>query len=356
VSQTQVATPVEPAEELHSILLAHYRFQFLSAGFESGLFATLAEHPGIGRAEIARLVGLQEQPARILLLGATAFGFVHKDGDGYRNSALVAPLTGSAEQIPAALIPYHQHITYRAMGWFWESLKADTNLGLKKEFGESSTTLYERIASDPSLETAFHNAMGSFSAMASEQLVRTLDLSSYTHVLDVGGGGAINATNIARTWPHLQITIIDLPTVAKSANERLAAAGLDDRVRAVGLDAFNDEFPTGADCVLFSHFLEIWSVERIRKLLQKASRAVGAGAGIFIVTPAQEDDETGPVHAAELSAYFHAVASGEGMVYTPGEYEEWLSEAGFEPTGRTHVGKEFDHLAISGVKKGEAPS
>ncbi|WP_202919300.1 methyltransferase [Saccharothrix deserti] len=348
----QASTQASPAEELHSILLAHYRFQSLSAGFESGLFEALAEKPGMTKAEIGQKLGLAEQPTRILMLCVTAFGLVRKDGDGYENTAVVEPLTGGKDPVAAALVPYHQHITYKTMGWFWESLKADTNVGLKKVFGEESTTLYERIAVDPVLESAFHNAMGAFSATSSTELVKTLDLSSYTHMLDIGGGRAINATNIARRWPHLQITIIDLPSVAKTANERLAAAGLDDRVRAVGLDAFSDEFPTGADCVLFSHFLEIWSAEGIRKLLQKASRAVGDGAGIFIVTPFQDDDETGPAHAAELSAYFHAVASGEGMVYTPREYEEWMSEAGFTPTGRTPVGELINHIAISGVKGG----
>lgn len=345
-------TQAGPAEELHEILLAHYRFQFLSAGFESGLFEALAEKPGLKKAEIAEKLGLAEQPARILLLGLTAFGLVRKDGDGYTNTAIVEPLTGDKDPVAKALVPYHQHITYKTMGWFWESLKADTNLGLKKVFGEESTTLYERIAVDPTLESAFHNAMGAFSATSSAELVKTLDLSPYTHVLDIGGGRAINATNIARRWPHLKITIIDLPTVAATANERLKAAGLDDRVKAVGLDAFSDEFPTGADCVLYSHFLEIWSGEQIRKLLQKASRAVGDGAGIFIVTPLQDDDETGPAHAAELSAYFHAVASGEGMVYTPKEYEEWLAEAGFKPTGRLPIGQLINHIAIYGVKGG----
>ncbi|KAA2262744.1 methyltransferase domain-containing protein [Solihabitans fulvus] len=332
--------------------MAHYRFQFLSAGFESGLFEALAKQPGMTKAEIGAKLGLAEQPTRVLLLGLTAFGLTSKAGDAYRNTAVVTPLTGDNDPIAAALVPYHQHITYKTMGWFWESLKANTNVGLKKVFGDESTTLYERIAADPTLESAFHNAMGAFSAMSSTELVKTLDFSSYTHVLDIGGGRAINATNIARRWPHLRITILDLPTVAKTANERLVAAGLDDRVKAVGLDAFSDEFPTGADCVLFSHFLEIWSEERIRKLLQKASRAVGDGAGIFVVTPLQDDDETGPQHAAELSAYFHAVASGEGMVYTPREYEEWMSEAGFRPAGRTPVGELINHIAISGVKGG----
>lgn len=43
----------------------------------------------------------------------------------------------------------------------------------------------------------------------------------------------------------------------------------------------------------------------------------------------QEDDETGPLTAALGSPYFLAVATGEGMLYTWGEYESWR-EAGFQ--------------------------
>ncbi|WP_026416401.1 methyltransferase [Actinomadura oligospora] len=354
MTQTQVSQ-VDPQDELRAIYVAHYRFQYLSAAFEFGLFSVLAEAPGLTRAEIAGRLGLEEQPARILLLGLTAFGLVRKDGDRYSNSAITEPLASNTDQVPAAFIPYHQHITYRSMGWFHESLKKNTNVGLHREFGDDATTLYARLATDPGLERAFHNAMGGFSQKVSDELAATLDLSSYAHVLDVGGGTAVNATKLARRWPHLRVTILDLPTVAEEANARSASAGLGDRVRAIGLDAFGDEFPEGDyDCVLFAHFLEIWSVDRIRAVVGKAARAAGPNAGMFVVTPFQDDAETGPQHAAELSAYFHAVASGEGMVYTPKEYESWMSEAGFRPAGRAYVNNLVDHIVISGVKSGDA--
>jgi hypothetical protein len=121
----------------------------------------------------------------------------------------------------------------------------------------------------------------------------------------VGGGAAINVTNLAGIWPHLSVTIADLPTVAESARKKIAETGLEERVRTAELDASQDEFPRGHDVVLFAHFLEI-------------------------------------------SAYFHAVASGEGMVYTCREYESWFREADLEPTGRVMLGP--DTVVICGRK------
>lgn len=338
--------PIEA--ELRGLYKAHYRFQFLSAAFQLGLFALMEKEPGLTVREIAARLGLREQPTRILLLGCTVFSLLRKDGDGYHNTPLSKPLSANFDEAPAANILWEQQGTYRAMAWFSESLKEDTNVGLRHAVPGTAPTLYGRLAENPELEAVFHTMMSSVSRLVGTELGEKLDLSECTHLLDIGGGTAINAFHLAARWPELRITIADLPSVATAANEKIKKLGLTDRVRAVSLDAFNDEFPGGCDGVLFAHFLEIWSPERIRELLAKAARALPSGGGIHVVTPRQDDDGTGPERAALLSAYFHAIASGEGMVYTGAEYEEWFRAAGFEPTGRLPIGA--DTVVITGRK------
>ncbi len=351
MSHTSMDPQANPIEPLRELFHAHYRFQYLSAAFQFGLFALLGREPGLTRADIAERLEIEHQPARILLLGCTSAGLLSKDGDRYFNTPVSEPLAGKFDDVPAAFVPWEQHVNYRPMAWFYESLKENTNVGLQREIPGESPTLYGRLALDTKLETTFHNMMGSVSRLAAKELVQQLDLSKYTHLLDVGGGTAVNATYLARRWPNLRVTIVELSTIAETANVKIASLGLEDRVRAVGLDAFSDEFPRGCDAVLFGHFLEIWSIERNKALVAKAARAVEPGAGIFVVTPGVNDDETGPDLAATLSAYLLTVSSGEGMVYTCAEHEEWFSEAGFEPTGRLYVGGPLGDVVICGVKR-----
>lgn len=339
-----------PSETLRSLFFGHYRFQYLSAAFELGLFTTLSREPGLTRGEIAQRLELDEQPARILLLGCASVGLVRKDGTRYFLTPVSEPLTKNLDEVPAVSVPWQQHVNYRPMAWFFEALRENTNVGLRRELPGDSPDLYGRLALDPRLETIFHNMMGSVSRLVSTELVDRLDLSRYNHILDIGGGTAINATNFARRWPHLRITIADLPTVVDKANARIAEHGLADRVTAVGRGAFDDEFPTGADCVFFGHFLEIWSAEQIKALLAKASRAVDPGAGLIVTALVQNDEETGPAAAASLSAYILTIASGTGMVRTPAEYERWFTETGFEPAERIAVGPLGD-AAITGTRK-----
>ncbi|MFB6441245.1 methyltransferase [Streptomyces sp. NPDC056411] len=328
---------------------AHYHFQFLSAAFRFGLFDILEKDPGLTLTDIATRLGLEQQPARILLLGCTATGLVRKEGDGYHNTELTQPLGARPDQVPATFIPWETHGIYRAVSWLYESLKENDNIGLQREIPGTAPTLYGRLAENPELEGVFHTMMSAVSRLVAEDVAAEVDMSEYRHLLDVGGGAAMNAVHLARFWTDLEITIGDLPSIAPLANEKIAELGLADRVRAVGLDAFHDEFPVGHDAVLFAHFLEIWSSERVRGLLTKASRALPSGGGVFVVTPYQNDDETGPERSAYLSAYFHTVASGEGMVYTPKEYEQWFDEAGIDPVKRVLLGP--DTVVICGRKR-----
>jgi ubiquinone/menaquinone biosynthesis C-methylase UbiE len=346
----EMAPTPRPIEvELRPLYKAHYRFQFLSAAFQFGLFTVLEQEPGLALPEIAVRIGLNEQPARILLLGCTTIGLLRKEGDGYHNTPLTRPLAANPDESPATFIPWEHQGIYRAMSWFPEALKSDTNVGLQREIPGTGQTLYERLANHPGLESVFHVMMASVSRLVGEELEQKLDLSGYRHLLDIGGGTAVNAARLTARWPELRVTIADLPSVAASATAAIKKLGLSDRVTAVSLDAFRDEFPAGCDAVMFAHFLEIWSAERIRSLLAKASRALASGGGIFVVTPYQNDDGTGPDRAAYLSAYFHTIASGEGMVYTCGEYERWFAEAGFEPVGRVPLGA--DTVMVCGRKR-----
>jgi ubiquinone/menaquinone biosynthesis C-methylase UbiE len=332
-------------DELWKLVYTSFRFPFLHAALRLKLFALLKERPGSTLDEITDALGLEERAGHVLMLGCSAFELVRKDGDGYYNTPATDIVAGDPDDFMPVIIRYTHEMLYRPVGWLYESLVNNENLGLHRELlaGSSATTLYELLAEDKNLEKVFTAMMEHQSRSVVEDFVNAVDFSSYRHVLDVGGGTGTNAIGFAQRWPHLQATILELPNVAQMANDRIAEAGLSERVRAVGTDVMNDEFPTSAhhDCVVFSRFLEIWSPEQVRALFEKSYRALEPGGHLVIVACAQDDDETGPAHAAFMSAYVQTVASPEGRIYTPREFEQWYTEAGFEAMDRQYPGR-FD--------------
>ncbi|MFF8594419.1 methyltransferase [Streptomyces sp. NPDC015220] len=330
-------------DELWELVYTSFRFPFLHAALRAGLFTLLKERPGSTLDKITDELGLEERAGHVLLLGCCAFGLVRKEGDGYHNTAATDLAAGDPDAFMPVIIRYTHEMLYRPMGWLYESLVDNENLGLHRELlaGSSATTLYERLAEDENLEKVFTAMMEHQSRSVVEDLINAVDFSSYHHVLDVGGGTGTNAIGFAQRWPHLRATILELPNVAKMADDLIAEAGLSERVRAVGADVMRDEFPTSHDCVVFSRFLEIWSPEQVRALFAKTYRALEPGGHLVIVACAQDDDETGPAHAAFMSAYVQTVASPEGRIYTPRDLEQWYTEAGFEPMDRQYPGR-FD--------------
>jgi len=341
--------PEPPIEQIYPLLGGQIYFQTLSAAVQFDLFTQLNRDPGLTCEAISARLGIQEKPARILLLGCTTLGLLRKTGATYANSRLADRfLVRGAPGNIVAVVEWQHFINYRAMYHFYDSLKANANLGLA-EFDGSEPTLYERLAHHPELERIFQDAMQGISVQANAMLARYVDLSHVRRLVDVGGGNGTNAMALARQFPKLHATVFDAPSVCQIARSNVTSAGMSERVDAVAGDCFDDDFPAGVDCILFCHFFTIWSEDKNRYLLRKAYDALAPGGSVIVFNMMQSNDESGPLTAAMGSPYFLTLATGEGMLYTWREYETWMREAGFGIVRTQKLPR--DHGAIIGVKQ-----
>ena len=350
MSEQTPANAADPQEldHLFMILGGHIYFQTLSAAVRFDLFGLLKREGELTRSEIAEQLGIEEQPARILLLGCTTLKLICKAGSHYSNTDLANRYLVRDEPNSMVPIALWQHfINYRPMSHFYDAIKANQNVGLD-EFEGQGDTLYQRLAHSPRLEKIFQDAMESISVQANVLLAEHVDFAGVTHLLDVGGGNSANIQTLANKYPDLRATVFDSPSVCQIALKSIEAAGMSDRLNAVTGDCFRDAFPTDADCILFSHFFTIWSEENNRMLLEKSYAALPPGGRVIVFNMMQWDDENGPLSAAWGSPYFLTLATGEGMLYTAGDYEQWLRDAGFTSVSRQTL--PVDHAAIIGVK------
>lgn len=330
------------------ILGGHIFFQTLSAAAELDLFNILAKHPGLTRQEIAEKLGVQEKPVRILLLGCMALELVQKKVDKYYNSRLAKMLlTNESSQNILSVIKWQHHINYKALFHFFEAIKANKNVGLE-EFAGAEATLYERLAHNPRLEKIFQDAMEDISIQANKYLKEYLDLSSMKFLVDVGGGNGKNIIALAKKYPHLKAAVFDSPSVCEIARENIQKSGLANRLSAIVGNCFVDPFPKEADCLMFAHFFTIWSESNNYRLLRKCFESLPEGGSVILFNMMQSNRENGPLSAAMGSPYFLTLASGEGMIYTWKEYEQWMREAGFSQVKKIEL--PTDHGIIIGVK------
>ncbi|MFI7086685.1 3-hydroxy-D-kynurenine methyltransferase AcmI [Streptomyces anulatus] len=337
-------------EDLVRILFGSSAFQMLNAGCNLGLFALLDARPDLDPEEIGRELGLEARPVQILLLGTTSLGLTVRQDGRYRNAALLGGMIADGTwEIMEDLVAYEEQIVRPAEVDFTESLRANTNVGLRRIEG-TGTDLYHRLCANPELEQLFYRCMRSWSRLSNPILVEQADLTGVRRVLDVGGGDGVNAIALALANPGVEFTVLDLPGTVGIARKKIAENGLTDRITVLAADIFTDTYPSGHDCVLFANQLVIWSPEENLTLLRKAHRALPDGGRVLVFNAMSDDSGDGPLYAALDNVYFATLPAASSTIYPWGQYEEWFTAAGFTGFQRLPGGRWTPHGVISAVK------
>ncbi|GAA1927030.1 methyltransferase [Streptantibioticus ferralitis] len=342
--------PPLSTDGLVQILFGSSAFQMLNAGCNLGLFALLDRQPDLTPEEIGRELGLEARPVQVLLLGTTALRLTARHSGRYRNAELLTGMFADGTwEIMEDLVAYEEQIVRPAEVDFTESLRANTNVGLRRIKG-TGTDLYHRLSADPDLEQLFYRCMRSWSRLSNPILVEKADLTAVRRVLDVGGGDGVNAIALAQADPGAEFTILDLPGTVEIARRKIAEQGLADRITVQAADIFADTYPSGHDCVLFANQLVIWSPEENLALLRKAHQALPDGGRVVVFNAMSDDSGEGPLYAALDNVYFATLPAASSTIYRWGQYEEWFAAAGFAKVERLPGGRWTPHGVISAVK------
>ena len=343
------SVPISDADYLRIIIHGHTAFELLRTGLEFGLFDKLEEAGGLTRAEVAEALGVDEQPARVLLLGLASLLLLEKDGDKFVNAPIVSrKLLSGGERFLGPLVDMQAKVINASMVDLADAIRQNTNVGLRHVDGPGPT-LYSRLTAHPELQQVFYDNMGDASAKAFAQFLDNYDCSHIKHAIDVGGGDGTNSIELAKRYPELEVTVFDQESVTKIAANRIEDPDLRKRVHFHPGDMFDDKLPEGADAILFFHIFEIWSLERNTALLRKFYDALPEGGVVLVYNFVCADDDTGSLSAGLISPYFLTLASGEGMAYSAADMEESVLAAGFSRVERfEEMG--FSHSLVVGHK------
>lgn len=300
-------------------------FKTLAVGVEFGLFTRLAGGRTVTVAEAAAEFGLDERPADLLLSASASLGLLEKAGDGYRNSALAEQfLVEGRPYYFGAQVRYSDLRTYLPWHRVGEALRGNRPLTWDPQQQDS---LFD--TTDPELVAQFWDAMFATSRFTARALADAYDFGAHRRLLDVGGGAGAFPIEFCLRLPELRATILDLPHVCVRAGERIAEAGLTDRIGTVAGDFLADPaLPDGHDVILLSMILHDWDEPTNRALLARCHDALPPGGVIVISELLLNDERTGPPEAALMGMNMLVETEG-GKNYSGAEYRRWLTDAGF---------------------------
>ncbi len=215
----------------------------------------------------------------------------------------------------------------------WKELEYCVRTGepaFRKESPDADA--FSQMAKDPAATAIFDKAMATFAPITSAAVAAAYDFSVFRTVVDVGGGNGALLIGILKASPNLCGIVFDQPHAAKSATEKIAAAGLSSRCDAVGGDFFK-EVPSGANAYVVKHVIHDWNDERAIAILKNCHRAMGPKGKLLIV------EGVYPAHIDQSDLSRGAAANDVNMLVNTGgrqrsetEFRNLYNASGFKLT------------------------
>jgi precorrin-6B methylase 2 len=303
--------------ELVNLTLGAWRAQVLYTGVRLRLFEALASKPQ-SAAELAQATGLAPRSLERWLIAARSMKLIDCDGPRYTNGETV-----SRTLVPGR--PAYVGNWVRLMAqWYrpWGLLDQAVATG------ECVEDPLLHLGENEEYTADFIRGMHDYANYRGADVLRHLDLSGRSRLIDVGGGPGTYAIMFCRAYPNLNSTVFDLPDVLKIAAQYVAEAGLTNRVSLAPGNYYHDELGEGYDVAFLSDMLHQEDAATGRMLLQKAYRALKPGGQVVVQAMFLNDDNSGPEWPALHNLLMLLIYRG-GKAYSVAETAPWLTAAGF---------------------------
>ncbi|WP_333711862.1 methyltransferase [Yoonia sp.] len=182
-------------------------------------------------------------------------------------------------------------------------------------------------ATNPETSAQYSQLMADSQVLVAEDTLAMVDFRRANHVLDVGGGTGAFLGALRQAHPQLELTLFDLPQVARVAEARFLAASLAKTVNIVPGSFRDDPLPKGADTITLVRVLYDHSDETVAALLRSAFDALPAGGRIIVSEPMTGGDA--PQRAGDAYFALYCMAMRTGKARSPAEITTLLEGAGF---------------------------
>lgn len=309
------------ATAIHALGLGFMAARTLHVALEFDVFTRLSGAPQT-LGQVASSAGLAERAAGRLLRACVALGLVQVEAGLYANTPMSDKyLVRGRPTYIGSYVQLFDDVAYHRWGQMGHALRHNRPV-------EDLDHPYRYFETEMEDAHSFLSAQHDGSNSLGYALARRFDFSSFSCLLDLGGGAGTYTIEILKRNPHLKAIIFDFPTVCDMAERALQAAGLADRTSTVGGDYERDPLPTGPDVVLWSGNLHASSPQRCRDILMKLRGLLPAHGTILIHDYLLDDDGTGPLIPALLALHMTLV-SEYGQVYSSAELRDLLTQTGF---------------------------
>jgi len=266
-------------------------------------------------SDVAKKIGGDQRAVTMLLDALVAMNLLEKMQNRYGNSAAGRNfLSRESPRYMGHIIMHHHHLVES-----WHQLDRAVLLG-KPVRARASVSSEE-------WRESFLMGMFNLAMNLAPQVSAKVDLSSRSHLLDLGGGPGTYAIHFCRANSHLKATVLDLPTTRPFAEKTIAKFGMDDRIRYLEGDYLEQDIPGSYDVAWLSQILHGEGPDECRSIIKKTVAALEPGGLIMVHEFILNDSMDGPLFPALFSLNM-LLGTTSGQSYSEKQITEMLADAG----------------------------
>ena len=303
---------------------------FLSAA-ELDLFTLLTPAP-LPIREVESRIGADRRGLTILLDALSATGLLDKRGEAYQCVPSVSRFLSA--DAPDSILPMVLH-----MAGLWRRWSNLTDIVRGTQASGQGTAALRNVDE----LRAFIGAMDVIAKPLAPRIVADVRPGPSRHLLDVGGASGTYTIAFLQAAAGMRATLFDRPEVIEIARQRLAKAGVLDRVTLVPGDFYRDQLPPGHDLAFISAIIHQNSLDQNVSLFGNVFQSLDRGGRAVIRDHVMEPDGTRPKEGA-LFAVNMLVSTAGGKTYTYEEIRACLERAGFIKVRLLQKGEHMDAL------------
>ncbi len=209
-----------------------------------------------------------------------------------------------------------------------ESFLSETPFGIKEIFKEAKT-IYPYISKLPDkMKKSWYEFDHYYSDNCFDIIYKMI--TPISKITDIGGNTGKFEKVVLKNNPNQDILMVDLPEnieIIKNDPELSNCSFF-----ATDILDEKQELPKLSGAVFMSQFLDCFSKEQIKLILNKIYKASSSDIKVYILEPLidRQKFEGAKYSIIHTSLYFTCMANGKSKMYNYSDFEELINETGFE--------------------------
>jgi hypothetical protein len=335
---------VDAKFEAQKIAFSPLVFQAVRCLLELGLLKAISDsgEKGLTIDEAQAKTGISGYGVKVLLEIALSMNIVKIHSDTHEDCFILGK-TGwflLEDDLTRVNFNFVNDVCYKGAFELIRSVKEGKPLGLGV-FGYEGKTIYEVLSELPQKVKESWFAFDHFySDIGFEEALPVVFFDKPKKIIDIGGNTARWAVSCCRYDPYVEVLIVDLPGQTATAEKSIAQAGFSDRIKTLACNILDKEtvIPPDADIVWMSQFLDCFSPEDIKRIMEKTLAAAGQSTDVFILEPFWDKQrfEAASFSLKAASLYFTCMANGNSKMYSFEEFAKIIITSGFSIIDAIH--------------------